>query len=203
MARKTGKVVGSYDFMTEFAHHKVDLRLDTSTGEFSAEYLGVQFRNKDLNVMKKDIRDETKKREQVKWDPFVEIEVKGDSDETHHSFVNNCVGLEFSLQYIATVGDEKWHKHGYVRRHRDTGDLEPSIAQRDPSRLHEDKDKSYIPYTDERWKKLTQIQEAINDLRKRLREVLVEAKSEEIERLLDSYLDGGLKLLTAPEASKE
>lgn len=172
----------------------VDYHLDSTDGWFFAkhdnEVYSAASREELENVLKKFFRA----RHQVDFDPYIEVEMPT-------SFVKETtvVGVEFRLVWISRKKvssngkSEHWlQKRGYFI----DGDLERPAQQSSYPTARDSMD-DLLPYTPDRYTRLGQIEQAIEDLHTRLKAVLTDGKA------LDALAGGGLLLEAAPSTTKK
>lgn len=181
MPRLGGKKVSIYEFRTSTQQHKIDIKLNTQSGEFNASFGSEYFHSTDLVALKQMVLEAAQKADDTKFEQVIAYRVRGGKEEGEYDLNGrNTVGVECYVLLLSTSTD----KHG--DRYMVDAFVDPDLrfitkkqeARRYHSRYTGEK---FIAYTVERWVALRGIQDAIQMLASKLSKTLEEGSPEEIE----------------------
>jgi hypothetical protein len=180
MVRNIGRKI---DVLKLDGFDPVDIKFHSDSSTFTAEFLGKGFSNKDLNLLKLDLKAEADACTRTVWKPVIKINVgHWESDRSSAGFTieKKMLGsfaypggsiktvLADVVYKESMIGDDfyddprNWHPHSVQREYED-----------------DDEDVKIINATKERYRTLLFIEEQIRKLKTQLRNVINSDKSED------------------------
>jgi hypothetical protein len=173
MNKRRGRKVDTFQIRAGDGAHtllaEVDYSLDKSDGWFFAEREGAIFAAASRDELENTLTLFFRARHQVDYTPYIEVEMP-----TAFAERTTVVGVKFYLLMVSQqkVSSDGMSTHWLTKRGYFTDDGEP--AQRHGSPTMRDSLKGLIPYTRDRYTRLEQIAQAIEDVHARLKAVLAE-----------------------------
>ena len=122
-----------------------DIHLSTMTGEFRAEVAGEEFKSKDLKSLKEKIEQRLGDAAKIEWKAVIDVH--------HYRYEETDVNPSFTITRLF-VGETE---DGALLR-REWKDGKPDG---EPGNYRIDEGESIIPYTDENWKTLKDVEKLL------------------------------------------
>ncbi len=173
---------------TDQADHNIQVYIDVSSGDFTAEHGEIGFKADSVVEMRNMLRKQLKEIDAVEYKPYLAIE-SGDYAWNGRDGVK----LTFEAILLSDVVESRKHRLQKVLNYDiDTGEIHGEWKS--APRRYNDIDTKLVPYTPERYRTLVAIQNALEKLEEQIKGITQEGKADEIGERLDGLQ---LKRLTA------
>lgn len=185
----------------EYRDHKsgrlIDIMFDRNTHDFFADVSGVEVRDETKKGCVQKVRVESDRQNQFEWKNV--IHVRCDVGDRWNSVKSGAVALYFTRHRIAKRLDGRWNEHHCYFHYLEEGHEGgihpmfgggPSLKDyRGATESDPDKGVFVLPYSDEVWEGLCEVQRRIDVLRKQLQQLL---GSDQVVPLLANLQQGFL-----------
>ncbi len=183
MAKRIGRKL---DILKIDGFDPIDIKIQTESGTFIAEFLGKDFSNKDINLLREKLKAEAGERAKTIWKPVLKL------DLSHWNAERHAAGFSMEKKMLGTTllpdGRVKTVLCGISTGsgELDAKNWKASTDQRDWK--GEDEDTKLIDYTPERYKSLRLIEERMRELKEQLRFIL---KGNDVSNFLSVLHESG------------
>lgn len=176
---------------------EIEIRFDSDYSKFFAVFMDKTYENKDLNLLKTELKEVVSAADTTVWTPMILIEL--DSWKTRDApfiiekkmlGVNKTKTIVGSVRRLEGGEDEDWYD-----------DPKNMVAIAPYSDYHPEEDK-YIPYTIEKWRALQLVIQKMEELREKLRDIVMSDQGEKFLENLYKNRDE-VKLISYDEGRKE
>jgi hypothetical protein len=160
-------------------YESIEIRFNSNSSTFYADFLGKRFANKDINELKSELGAEAKSRESTTWKPVILIKTGSWQWDKRTS------GIEIEKRFLGTAllptGEkEQFLTHVIPEMFKD--ELDPQNWKPDISYTiwkGDTREESLIDYTKERYEALIFIEQRMEEFKLRIIEIIRSARGAE------------------------
>lgn len=182
------KTIGrKIDILKIDGFYPIDIKFVSESSKFIAKFLGKDFINKDLNLLKEELKAEAGERAKTIWKPVLKLDLSRWTSERH------AAGFSMEKKMLGTtiLPDGRVKKVLCDVVSTGSGELDAKNWKASTDQWDwkgENEDTKLIDYTPERYKSLKLIEERMTELKEQLRFIL---KGNDVSKFLSALNESG------------